>query len=67
MQIVTMRVCVCVFASKAIDNYIYSDVIRIPYNWLNKFYSCYMASVAVIVNEHGVSIDMCHENQPNKS
>ena len=34
-----------------------SGVIWTPYNWLNKFYSCYMAIVAVIVNGCGLVID----------
>ena len=24
-----------------------------PYDWLNKFYSCYMATVVIIINGHG--------------
>ena len=31
-----------------------------PYNWLNKFYSCYMATVANIVIGYGLGIDTCH-------
>ena len=27
------------------------------YDWLNKFYNCYMAIVAIIVNGHGLVID----------
>ena len=38
-----------------------------PYDWLNKFYSYYMATVVGIVNGHGLGIDMHHENKPNKS
>ena len=33
-----------------------------PYDWLNKFYSCYIATVAIIVNGCGLVIDMCHGN-----
>ena len=28
-----------------------------PYDWLNKFYSCYMATVVGIVNGCGLGID----------
>ena len=27
-----------------------SGVVLTPYDWLNKFYSCYMVTVAVIIN-----------------
>ena len=30
------------------------------YDWLNKFYSCYMATVVGIVDGHGLGIDTCH-------
>ena len=33
------------------------------YDWLHKFYSCYMATVAVIINGRGLGIDMCHGNK----
>ena len=32
-------------------------MIWIPYDWLNKFYSCYMAIVVVIINGRGLGID----------
>ena len=40
-----------------------------PCDWLNKFYSFYMAAVIVIISRHGLNIDACHRNQPtdNKS
>ena len=38
-------VCVCVSAPEAINN-----------DWLNKFYSCYMATVVIIVNGRGLGI-----------
>ena len=38
-----------------------------PYNWLNKFYSCYMATVVGIVGRHGLTIKLYLRNQPNKS
>ena len=39
-----------------------------PYNWLNKFYN-YRATVLVIgiICRHGLSIDVCHRCQPNRS
>ena len=48
--------CVCVPTPRLL---ITSDVIWILYDWLNKFYSCYMATVVGIVNECGLGIDMC--------
>ena len=38
-----------------------------PYDWLNKFYSCYMAAVVIIDNGHGLTIEARCINQPNKS
>ena len=38
-----------------------------PYDWSNKFYHFYMASVVIVVSGHGVSIHACHGNYPNKS
>ena len=35
-----------------------SGVIWTLYDWLNKFYSCYMATVVVIVNGCGLVIAM---------
>ena len=37
------------------------------YDRLNKFYSFYLATVVIIVSRNGLSIDMCHRNQDNKS
>ena len=33
-----------------------SDVIYTLYDWLNKFYSCYMVTVVVNINGHGLGI-----------
>ena len=33
-----------------------------PYGWLNKFYSCCIATVAHMLNERGLGIDMRHGN-----
>ena len=38
-----------------------------PYDWLNKFYSCYIATTVSIISRHGLIIDVRHRNQPNKS
>ena len=35
-----------------------NDIDPWPYDWLSKFYSCYMAIVVSIVNGHGLDIDM---------
>ena len=45
-----MCVCVCV------GTRLTSDMIRTPYVWLNKLYSCYVATVVIIVNGHGLGI-----------
>ena len=34
------------------------------YNWLNKFYSCYMATIVVIVNGRGLGIGMLGDTNP---
>ena len=55
--------CMCVFecvsAPEAINNQ-WRDMD--PYDWLNKFYSRYMAIVVVIVNGRGLGIDMRHSH-----
>ena len=45
-----MCMCVCVCASEA------SDMMWTLYNWLNKFYSCYMVTVVIIINGHSFGI-----------
>ena len=37
-----------------------------PYDWLNKFYSLYVAAVVGIISRCGLSIDEHHENHLNK-
>ena len=49
-----MCVFVCVSTLRLL---ITSGVMWTLYDWLNKFYSCYMAIVIVIVNGHGLGID----------
>ena len=46
--------------------FITSDVMWIPYDWLNNFYSFYVAVVVSIISRHGLSTDAHHKNQPNK-
>ena len=55
-----MCVCVCVCPSPRL--LINSGVIWTPYDWLNEFYSHYMAIVVVIVNRHGLGIDTRHSH-----
>ena len=50
---------VCVFAPEAsVDQWRVMD----PCDWLNKFYSCYIANVVGIVDGNGLGIDTCHGN-----
>ena len=37
-----------------------------PYDWLNKFYNCYVAILVSIINGRDIGIDMHHGNLPNK-
>ena len=46
-------VCVCMCVCPPPRLIITSGVIWTPCDWLNKFYSCYMATVVVIVNGRG--------------
>ena len=43
-----------------------SDMIRTPYDWLNRFYSFCMAIVVGIVSRHGFTVEGHSINQPNK-
>ena len=54
-----MCACLCVCVGRLL---ITSDVIWTPYNWLNKFYSCYMANVVGIINGHSLGIDTRNGN-----
>ena len=51
-----MCVYVCVFVCPPPRLLITSGVIWTLYDWLNKFYSCYMATAVVIVNGCGLGI-----------
>ena len=57
---VCLCVCVCVCLPPRL--LITSGVIWTPYDWLNKFYNQYMAIIVVIVNGHGLGIDMRHSH-----
>ena len=62
-----MCVYMCVYVStpEAINNQ-WHDMDSI-YDWLNKFYSFYMAAVVSIISRHGLSIDAYHRNQLDNS
>ena len=57
---VCMRVCVSVRPPPKL--LIISGVIWTPYDWLNKFYSFYMAPVIIIGGRRGLRIKARHEN-----
>ena len=60
-----MCVCVCVCVHPPPRLLITSGVMwhdMNPIDWLNKFYSCYMAIVVIIINGRGLSIDTHHRN-----
>ena len=44
-----------------------SGVIWIQYDWLNKFFSFYMAVVVGIISRHDLRIEALHKSQPNNS
>ena len=58
VQIISVCVHLCVCVSPLLRLLITSGVIWTPYEWLNKFYSCYLAIVVIIVNGRGLGIDM---------
>ena len=57
---VCVRVCVCVCPPPGL--LITSGMILTLYDWLTKFYSCYMATVVGIVDGHGLGIYMHRGN-----
>ena len=57
-----MCVCVCLRVCPSARLLITSGVIWTSYDWLNKFYSCYMATVVVIVNGRGLCIGTRRRN-----
>ena len=54
--IVGMHTCVCLRPRLLITSGMMWHDMK-PYDWLNKFYSCYMAIVVSIVNGCGLGID----------
>ena len=56
---VFLCVCVCPRPPRLL---ITSGMIWTPYDWLNKFYSRYMAIVVVIANKRGLGIDIPHSH-----
>ena len=59
----------CVFACvhvSALRLLINSSVIWTSYDWLNKLYSFYIATVVGIVSRRGFNIDVHHENHANQ-
>ena len=64
---VCLCVCWCVFVCicPPLRLLITSGVMWTPYNWLNKFYKYYMATVVVIiVNGQGLGISMPVDTNP---
>ena len=45
-----------------------SGMIWTPYDWLNNFYTFYVAAVVGIASRYGLGVDINvqHDNQPNK-
>ena len=58
-----MSVCVCPPPGLLIT----SGVIWTPYDWLNNFYSFYMATAVIIGSRGGLKIEARCVNYPNKS
>ena len=76
VQIIGMRVrvcvcvCVCVCTRARLRLLITSGMMWRDMNLIrlvNKFYSCYIATVAIIINGCGLCIDTHRGSQPNKS
>ena len=59
---VCVCVCVCVFVCPPPRLLITSDVILTLCDWVNKFCSCYMATVVGIIDGRGFGIDTCCGN-----
>ena len=63
VRIVGMRVCVCVCVCPRPRLLMTSGVCGViwtSYDWLEKFYSCYTATVVIIVNGRSLGIGMRH-------
>ena len=62
---VCLRVCVCPPPRVLITSGVmWCDMD--PYDWLNKFYSCYIATVVIIVNGRGLGIGMRRRHKPTR-
>ena len=57
-------VCLCLSVCLSPRLLITSSVIWTPNNWLNKFYSCYMAIVIFIVNGRGLALIRVVDTNP---
>ena len=62
---VQISVCGCVYPPPRL--LITSDVIWTSYDWLIKFYTCYIAAVVIIDDGRGLWVETCRINQSNKS
>ena len=58
---VCVCVCVCVCAPEAVNNQ-WRVMDPYAYDWLNKFYSYYIATVVSVVDGNGLGIDTCPGN-----
>ena len=59
---VCMCACLCVYVCLPPRLIITSDIKFTLYDWLTKFYSCYMANVVGIVDGRGLDVDTCRGN-----
>ena len=59
--------CVCVHVCLLSRLLITSAMIWIPHDWLNKFYSFYIAAVVIIISRCGLRIKAHHRNQHYKT
>ena len=62
---VCVCLCACVYVS-APRLLIISGRILTPYDWLNKFYSFYMAAIVGILSRRGLTIEVHRRNQLKK-
>ena len=67
LKLLLSRKLVCAFVCPPLGLLISSGVIRIQCDWLNKFYTFYMAAVTGIISRRGLRIEARRGNQPNKS
>ena len=64
---VCVYLCVCVFVCPLPRLLITSGIMwhdMNPYNWLNKFYSCYMATIVFIMNGEALALIFVTEPNP---